>query len=482
MEYNVENKVSFEELSPSLQNLLKSAATRSDIITLNNRTNKIVELLSGVKFNIVDKLEDVSLPINGKNMVICGKDKDYKLYFYYNDQWNKIPTAAIDLNQLYIINIIQSPHQTISVKYNNTLYTESFKAKINNDVEVSLVVDQGYIAGELNCPTFFTVVEDTIVSATEAKIIPKYNIIVEPKPHQIIDVTCNGITYTNTSVYNVLDNTTFSINNDAEYGWNKGEINITGTYSYLYENTYLLLGDITVTIINSARKNYTVSIPGVVNQKIIFTYIDSNTRESISKTVTSLYISISVPYGSEFNVSIEGINGYLPGNLNITSGIITSDITITATQAKKTYNKELFDTPGIYTWIAPSYITKVKAIISGAGGGCHSEVIEEETQTIRYFNGGNGEKISTTIYVIKNQEYQLIVGNKGVSFESSGESSSAFNITANGGSLDGTDAGDGNGGKGDTISYRTGKIMKIAEDGYISLEYGTDIEQEEVIH
>ena len=64
MEYNVENKVSFEELSPSLQNLLKSAATRSDIITLNNRTDKIVELLSGVKFNIVDKLEDIILTLN----------------------------------------------------------------------------------------------------------------------------------------------------------------------------------------------------------------------------------------------------------------------------------------------------------------------------------------------------------------------------------------------------------------------------------
>ena len=84
------------------------------------------------------------------------------------------------------------------------------------------------------------------------------------------------------------------------------------------------------------------------------------------------------------------------------------------------------------------------------------------------------------IPVVVGREYPLIVGNRGISFESSGESSSAFNINANGGSLDGTDAGDGNGGKGDTVNYNTGEIIRIADDGYITIEYGTDIEQEEV--
>ena len=477
MDYNVENKVSLEELSPSLQNLLKNAASRSEIIALNNRSNKLIDLLSGVKFDIVDKLEDISLPINGKNMVICGKDNNYGLYFYYNNKWNKIPTAAMDLNQSYNITIIQSPHQTITAKYNNALYTGSFKAKINSDIEVSLAVEQGYIGGELSCPSLFSVIEDTIIRATDARLIPNYTISVITKSHQTITINCDGVTYTNTSVSNVLNNTNFSIKTDSEYGWNKGNLILNGDYTYLYEDTYLLTGNVSVSVSDATRKNYSVTIPGVTNQRIIFTYIDPSTEETHSQTVTSLYTIISVPYESEFTVTIEGMNGYLPGDLNISSGTVTSDINIIATQARKNYNKEIFTVHGEYTWIAPSNITKVKLTLSGAGGGCHSEVIDERTHTIGYFNGGNGERITTVVPVSGNNEYQLIVGNRGISFESSGESSSAFNITANGGSLNGTDAGNGNGGKGDTVDYNTGQVLRIADDGYISLEYGTDIEQ-----
>ena len=480
MDYNVENKISFEELSPSLQNLLKSAAERSEIVALNNRTDRLVELLSGVRFDIVDKLEDVTLPINGKSMVIAGKDTNYCLYFYYNDRWNKIPTAAIDLNQLYTMTVVQSPHQTITVKYNNALYTGSFKAKINSDIEVSLIAEQGYIGGELSCPSLFSVIEDTTIRVTDAREIPVYSITTIPKPHQNIIINCNGINYTNQSITNILDSTEFSVSTESEYGWNKGSLILSGSYSYLYDNSYILTGNITLSVNDATRKNYTVSIPSVVNQKIIFTYIDATTEETHTQTITSLYTTISVPYESEFNVSIEGINGYRAGNLNITSGTITSDIAITATQAKKIYNKEIFNIPGEYTWTSPDNITKVKVVLSGAGGGCHSEIIEEATHKQVYFNGGNGERIETLVSVIENHEYQLVIGSRGISFESSGGSSSSFNITANGGSLDGTDAGNGAGGKGDTVNYNTGEILRIAENGYISLEYGTDIEQEEV--
>ena len=480
MDYNVENKISFEELSPSLQNLLKSAAERSEIVALNNRTDRLVELLSGVRFDIVDKLEDVTLPINGKSMVIAGKDTNYGLYFYYNDRWNKIPTAAIDLNQLYTMTVVQSPHQTITVKYNNALYTGSFKAKINSDIEVSLIAEQGYIGGELSCPSLFSVIEDVTIKASDARLIPNYSITVIPKSHQTININCMGVIYTNLSIQDIPASTNFSIDTESDYGWNKGNLIITGDYIHLYENNYIISGDLTVTLEESTRKKYTVSIPAVINQKITFTYIDSETGETHTETITSLYRTISVPFESEFTATIDGINGYLPGELSITSGIITSDIIITATQAKKTYNKEVFNIPGEYTWTAPNNITKVKLVLMGAGGGCHSEVIEEETQTIGYINGGNGERIETLIPVVVGREYPLIVGNRGISFESSGESSSAFNINANGGSLDGTDAGDGNGGKGDTVNYNTGEIIRIADDGYITIEYGTDIEQEEV--
>lgn len=480
MDYNVENKITLEELSPSLQNLLKSAASRLEITALANRTNKLVQLLAGVRFDIVDKLEDVTLPINGKSMVICGKDNNYGLYFYYNNKWNKIPTAAIDLNQQYTMTVIQSQHQIISVKYNNAIYTGSFRAKVNSDIEVTITVEQGYIAGELSCPELFSVIEDVTIRATDAKPVPTYDIIVAPKLHQNINIICNDVVYSNITIRDVLYNTEFSITTEAEYGWNKGDLVLNGYYSYLYEDTYMLTGNVSVTVDDATRKNFNISIPAVVNQKITFTYTDASTGEEHTEEITSLYTTIQVPYESEFTVSIDGINGYLAGELSVTSGTVTSDITITATQAKKSYNKEIFNIPGEYTWISPSNISKVKLVLLGAGGGCHSEVIEEETHTLGYFNGGNGERIETLVSVMGNHEYQLIVGNRGESFVSSGEYSSAFNITANGGSLDGTDAGNGNGGKGDTVDYNTGEIIRLADTGYISIEYGTDIEQEEV--
>ena len=54
MTYNSENKITLEELSPSLQNLLTTAATKNEVMALNNRVDTLLALLSRVKFSIVD--------------------------------------------------------------------------------------------------------------------------------------------------------------------------------------------------------------------------------------------------------------------------------------------------------------------------------------------------------------------------------------------------------------------------------------------
>ncbi|MBR6077130.1 MAG: hypothetical protein IKP63_02125, partial [Paludibacteraceae bacterium] len=43
-----------------------------------------------------------------------------------------------------------------------------FRAKVNSDIEVTITVEQGYIAGELSCPELFSVIEDGKLTKREA--------------------------------------------------------------------------------------------------------------------------------------------------------------------------------------------------------------------------------------------------------------------------------------------------------------------------
>ena len=480
MAFNSENKITLEELSPSLQNLIKSAATKTEIQSLYNRTSTLKDLLANVRFSVVDKLEEILQPINGKDLAIAGSGTEFKLYFYFNDTWHFIPTAAIDLNKEYLITVSQSAHQNITAEYNGAFYTSSFKAKVNSDVKVTLVADTGYIPGTLSCSEIFSVIGATTISATPASQIPNYTITVNPVSYQTIEITYNGRTYDNTSVSNIPKDSLFMADLHAEYGWNAGKLEVSEYSSFQYGTTYLLAGDTTISATSATRKNYTITIPGTENQKIIFTSTNSVTGDVTTTEVAALTTTITLPFESTYTVSAVGLNGYMPGALSTTSGTVTSDMSVTISAAKKTYNKEIFDTPGTYSWTAPSNITKVHTILSGAGGGAHSETIEEGTHSIGYFNGGNGELIDTKVTVIPSNTYTLTVGHAGTTFVSSGEASTVFGISANGGSIDGTDAGNGRGGKGDSINYTTGRVLIPAENGYISLEYGTNIEQEEV--
>lgn len=480
MAYNNNDKITLQELSPSLQNLILNAAKQTEIDELSARVNKLIILLYLVGFSVVDDLSEIMSPTNGGNLAVAKDNGVYKLYFYNNDKWNYIPTATIDLNKEYTINIHQVDHQTITVEYNGNYYTESFKAKVNSELHVSIRAEEGYNPGSLTCPETFTVVDTVHISANGATKIPDYKITVTAKAHQTILITCNGENYVNKSVTGVRSNSLFTVAADADYGFNVGAIQVGDNAVNQYENTYMIVGNTTVTLANATRKNYNVTVQGTKNQEITFKYVDANTSTVVTKIISTLTQTYSIPYGSTYTVTATGKNGYLPGTLSTTSGTVTADFSISISSAVSVYNKEIFDTPGEYIWTAPSYITKVHVIINGAGGGAHSEIIEQTSESIGYFNGGNGDQEDHVVQVVAGRSYTLKVGNKGVTFVTDGEFSSAFNITAPGGGVNGVDAGNGLGGRGDTIEHLTGHLIERAENGSISLEYGTIIEQEEV--
>ena len=477
MTYNSENKITLEELSPSLQNLLTTAATKSEVTSLNNRADALLALLSKVKFSIVDSLDEITLPVNGKNLAVSKYNDGYRLYMYFNDRWNYIPTASINLNKQYLIKIEQKDHQRITVECGGIFYTSSFYAKVNSEINVAITSDTGYYHGDLNCPEMFNVIGETTISATPAKVIPNYKITVQPADHQTIEIQYKGRTYINQSVTGIPENDTYSLITTIDYGWNAGELIVSPESTLMYNNIYAITGDTTISLYPAYRKTFNVFIPATEHQSIILEYVNSETEETHSIIVTDTSFSIDLPFGSTFTVSAKGIMGYLPGTLSTTGGTLTNDITITISSAQKTYNKEVYDDAGSYHWRSPSYISKVHLEIAGAGGGAHSEVVEEGSQSIGYFNGGNGDLIDIVVSVQPNTVYDLVVGSPGISFETDGEPSSAFGVISYGGLVDGSDAGNGRGGKGDSVQYLTGHILIPAQPGWMSLEYGTRIEE-----
>lgn len=478
MAYNKEDKITLEELSPSLQNLIKSAAKKSEINNLLERTNAISKLLSNSRFSVVDSLEDITMPINGKDIVVCKDESGYKLYYYYFG-WNRIPVSTVDLNKEYSVVIRQSANQKIKVEYNGVFYTNSFKAKVNSNIKVIIIPSSGYIAGTLSCEEEFILTEKVTISATAATLIPKYNIIVQISDHQQIKITYKNKIYTNTSISNVLENDTFSVYNTADNEYIPGVLDVSDNSIHLHDSIYKIKGNTSISVTNASLNTYEVVIFGTQNQVIHFTYTNSETGVTTTQDIYTRYKSIILPYNSEYHVSIDGLNGYLPGTLSNTSGNITSDIEIEASPAIPTYNKEIFDSNGSFTWRAPNYITKVKVTLAGAGGGAHSEIIEPSSSTLGYYNGGNGELIESVLVPINTSTtYTIKVGKAGTTFASNGGVSTAFGITANGGSITGANAGNGLGGIGDHIDHLTGEIIYPAENGYVYIEYGTNIERE----
>jgi hypothetical protein len=200
----------------------------------------------------------------------------------------------------------------------------------------------------------------------------------------------------------------------------------------------MLIGDTTITVGQATRKNYTVTVPGTQNQIITLKYTDSNTGIEHTETISTLDRTFSIPYMSSFTASVNGTNGYLPGTLSNTSGDISTDLTITVSPARKYYNKELFKTAGTTSWICPTFISKVHIVIAGAGGGAHSEEIEESSQRMVYINGGNvvvdgptnngNGALDSGLGFIMNGGTAIAVGSSGMA-ETFGSSSTVYNVS-----------------------------------------------------
>lgn len=90
MTFNKENKVSWDELSPSLQEIINGKATLEDFNRVKNKFDEIELLSGGIRISIVTALSKITNPVNNKELAIVTSDTITTVYTYSGSRWVKI--------------------------------------------------------------------------------------------------------------------------------------------------------------------------------------------------------------------------------------------------------------------------------------------------------------------------------------------------------------------------------------------------------
>jgi hypothetical protein len=87
-EFNKENKISFDELSPSLQAMLKNCITQSDFDSIQQKITNMTTQLNGIRISVVTDTANISNPQNNKEVAIVLASA-YTYICTYNNGWQK---------------------------------------------------------------------------------------------------------------------------------------------------------------------------------------------------------------------------------------------------------------------------------------------------------------------------------------------------------------------------------------------------------
>lgn len=344
MAFNTEDKITLNDLAPSLQDLLIRAVKKSEITALQKRVNSLKTLLKDMRFSIVNSFDEISNPVNRKEIAIKYENNVYKMYVYVNGEWERVPlSTAVTADLSYVVTVKQSPNQIISVTYNSSKYTSNFRAQAGSTITFNVVANKGYTAGNLNLSSPQVISKNVVISATDAVELPKYNIIITTYIGQSIYVEYNNVSYKNKSIAGVYEGDPVTITIRAEEGFNAGTLTISGSYTAEGRpNTYTVNGDITVVATNAIRNNYNINIPATVNQTIRINYTNATTGESGHIESGSSVKSLRLPYESVYTVTVVAAAGYNAGRLSTTGGTLKGNINLSISNAtKKTYSVKL---------------------------------------------------------------------------------------------------------------------------------------------
>ena len=220
---------------------------------------------------------------------------------------------------MYTVTPIQTPHQTIYIKYGDVRSSTPVRVPSGTRVEFEIVPETGYNAGTLDKLSAVIDGVNITVSATPAEIKKfNLNIVFDPEAHTTLKVTKDGTvfgTYTENTVLKFQYGTvlTFALTMEEGYTETRNPNSITMNK----DNTLIIQG--------TSKKQFTITLTQTDNQTIYAMY------KGVKKTD-----SFVVEYGDSCTFGIETSNpaDIIVGTLSVTEFTnIKENKTVTATPA-----------------------------------------------------------------------------------------------------------------------------------------------------
>ena len=220
---------------------------------------------------------------------------------------------------MYTVTPIQTPHQTIYIKYGDVRSSTPVRVPSGTRVEFEIVPETGYNAGTLDKLSAVIDGMNITVSATPAEIKKfNLNIVFDPEAHTTLKVNKDGTvfgTYTENTVLKFQYGTvlTFALTMEEGYTETRNPNSITMDK----DNTLIIQG--------TSKKQFTITLTQTDNQTIYAMY------KGVKKTE-----SFVVEYGDSCTFGIETSNpvDIIVGTLSVTEFTnIKENKTVTATPA-----------------------------------------------------------------------------------------------------------------------------------------------------
>ena len=239
-------------------------------------------------------------------------------------------TAAA--KQTYTFTINQSAHQTITVTCNGTAHTSTFTATYGDKWTATISPDTGYNAGTLSA-TSGTITGAVTISATAAAI-KTFTLSFGATTNQTYTATVGGSTKAATSSatsYTVNYGTTYSV----AYTANSATAAYTYTASSAVSGTVTNTTSIPAKTASASLRYYTLTVPATSHQSYTLRLATNSSYggklPSYTTTATKSAQSLSVPYGTTYNISYTADSGYNPGSAK--SGTVNGATTVSHNSA-----------------------------------------------------------------------------------------------------------------------------------------------------
>lgn len=229
-------------------------------------------------------------------------------------------------------------------------------------------------------------------------------------------------------------------------------------------------------------------------------------RKGSTEQTVKLYTTQEEAGDAYSYIKVDGVQAYIPlGDENDSRATLgrvkehTGSKFAILASGKLPYHMDSYTNAGTYTWTCPAGVTKARVTIAGGGGGGlatrwgYIGVYTIYTGAI----GGTGGMTTTTINVIPNRTYTVVVGEGGKPYVSTNNNDSVADRHADTGGVSSFDSTSVQGGTGgyflmkdtsfhDGITYGSGGAGGNTWDtganaggtGWVYVEYGGDIQNE----